>query len=81
MKAILAQLSKQANGYSNALQAHLKEVKEFTMTINNANYEPEVTEEGKKPFEEPKLSYVKPKLSEQGKVSQVTQSFFGSFSP
>ena len=35
----------------------------------------------KKPFETPKLSYVKPKLTKQGKVTQLTQSFFGSFSP
>ena len=35
----------------------------------------------KKRFEEPKLTYVKPKLNKQGKVEQVTQSFFGSFSP
>ena len=34
-----------------------------------------------KPFEQPKLTYIKPKLSKQGKVAQVTQSFFGSFSP
>ena len=38
-------------------------------------------DENKKPFEKPKLSYVKPKLNKQGKVAQVTQSFFGSFSP
>ena len=37
--------------------------------------------EPKKPFEKPKLNYVKPKLNKQGKVAQVTQSFFGSFSP
>lgn len=35
----------------------------------------------KKPFEQPKLTYVKPKLSKQGRVTHVTQSFFGSFSP
>ena len=38
-------------------------------------------EQQKKPFEEPKLTYIKPKLNKQGKVTQVTQSFFGSFSP
>jgi len=37
--------------------------------------------ESKKPFEAPKLTYIKPKLNKQGKVAQVTQSFFGSFSP
>lgn len=41
----------------------------------------EETSGEKKRFEEPKLTYVKPKLNKQGKVSQVTQSFFGSFSP
>jgi len=35
----------------------------------------------KRPFEQPKLSYVKPRLNKQGKVAQITQSFFGSFSP
>ena len=35
----------------------------------------------KKPFKTPKLTYLPPKLTKQGKVEQVTQSFFGSFSP
>ena len=35
-----------------------------------------------KPFEEPKLTYLTPKLSERGNVQDVTlQGFFGSFSP
>ena len=35
-----------------------------------------------KTFEEPKLSYLTPKLSERGNVQDVTlQGFFGSFSP
>lgn len=38
--------------------------------------------QSKKPFEEPKLTYVKPKLKKEGKVVNLTtQSFFGSFSP
>ena len=38
--------------------------------------------EDKKPFEEPKLTYLTPKLTERGNVQEVTlQGFFGSFSP
>lgn len=36
----------------------------------------------KKPFEEPELTYVPPKLEENGRVEEVTlQGFFGTFSP
>lgn len=36
----------------------------------------------RKPFEEPKLTYVPPKLETHGKVEDVTlQGFFGTFSP
>jgi len=42
----------------------------------------EITREGKKPFAEPKLTYVTPTLREQGKVTELTANgFFGSFSP
>ena len=38
--------------------------------------------EDKKPFDEPKLTYLTPKLTERGSVQEVTlQGFFGSFSP
>ena len=38
--------------------------------------------EDKKPFEEPKLIYLTPKLTKRGSVQEVTlQGFFGSFSP
>lgn len=52
-----------------------------TMHKNSNSHEASENEQMKKPFEEPKLTYVKPKLNKQGKVAQVTQSFFGSFSP
>jgi hypothetical protein len=36
----------------------------------------------KKPWQEPKLAYVEPKLTKQGKLEEVTgQGFFGGFSP
>ena len=37
--------------------------------------------EGKKKWQEPKLSFVKPKLTKHGKLEEVTGQFFGAFSP
>jgi hypothetical protein len=38
--------------------------------------------EGKKKWEEPKLSFVKPKLTKHGKLEEVTGgAFFGGFTP
>ena len=37
--------------------------------------------EGKKRWQEPKLSFVKPKLTKHGKLEEVTGQFFGAFSP
>ncbi len=37
--------------------------------------------DGKEPFEEPKLTFVKPKLVRHGSVSEVTAGFFGPFYP
>ena len=37
--------------------------------------------EGKEPFEEPKLTFVKPKLVRHGSVNEVTAGFFGTFYP
>ena len=37
--------------------------------------------EGKKRWQEPKLSFVKPKLTKHGKLDEVTGQFFGAFSP
>ena len=44
---------------------------------------PKLETQDRKRFEEPKLTYVQPKLEERGKVEEVTQQggFFGSFSP
>jgi hypothetical protein len=35
---------------------------------------------GKKPWQEPKLTFVEPKLTQHGKLEEVT-GFFGGFSP
>jgi hypothetical protein len=37
--------------------------------------------EGKKRWQEPKLGFVKPKLTKHGKLEEVTGQFFGGFSP
>jgi len=37
--------------------------------------------EGKKRWQEPKLSFVKPKLTKHGKLEDVTGQFFGGFTP
>ena len=36
---------------------------------------------GKKKWQEPKLGFVKPKLTKHGKLEEVTGQFFGAFSP
>jgi hypothetical protein len=36
---------------------------------------------GKKRWQEPKLAFVKPKLTKHGKLEEVTGQFFGAFSP
>jgi hypothetical protein len=37
---------------------------------------------GKKPWHEPKLTFVEPKLTEHGSLEKVTgEGFFGGFSP
>jgi hypothetical protein len=36
---------------------------------------------GKKKWQEPKLSFIKPKLTKHGKLEEVTGQFFGAFSP
>jgi hypothetical protein len=35
----------------------------------------------KKKWQEPKLGFVKPKLTKHGKLEEVTGQFFGAFSP
>jgi len=37
--------------------------------------------QGKKRWQEPKLRFVKPKLTQHGKLEEVTGQFFGAFSP
>ena len=36
---------------------------------------------GKKEWQEPKLAFVKPKLTKHGKLEEVTGQFFGAFTP
>jgi hypothetical protein len=35
----------------------------------------------KKPWQEPKLAFIKPKLIKHGKLEEVTGQFFGAFTP
>jgi len=35
----------------------------------------------REPWQEPKLTFVEPKLTEHGKLTEVTGQFFGAFSP
>jgi len=36
---------------------------------------------GKEPWQEPKLAYIEPKLTEHGELGAVTAGFFGGFTP
>ncbi len=36
---------------------------------------------GKQQWQEPKLAFVKPKLTKHGELKEVTAGFFGGFSP
>ena len=38
-------------------------------------------QEEKKPWEDPKLTFVEPKLTKHGELKEVTGQFFGGFSP
>ena len=37
--------------------------------------------ETKKPWQDPKLAFVEPKLTKQGELLEVTGQFFGAFTP
>jgi len=37
--------------------------------------------QNKKQWEEPKLTFVKPKLTKHGRLEEVTGQFFGAFTP
>jgi hypothetical protein len=37
--------------------------------------------EGKRKWQEPKLTFIKPKLTRHGRLEEVTGQFFGAFSP
>jgi len=36
---------------------------------------------GKAPWQEPKLTFIEPKLTKHGKLEEVTAGFFGGFTP
>jgi hypothetical protein len=36
---------------------------------------------GKQPWQEPKLTFIEPKLTKHGKLEEVTGAFFGGFTP
>jgi hypothetical protein len=36
---------------------------------------------GQQPWEEPKLTFVEPKLTKHGTLEEVTTAFFGGFTP
>jgi hypothetical protein len=38
-------------------------------------------ESGKQPWQEPKLTFVEPKLTKHGNLEEVTSAFFGGFTP
>jgi hypothetical protein len=38
-------------------------------------------ETGKQPWQEPKLTFVEPKLTKHDKLEEVTSAFFGGFTP
>jgi hypothetical protein len=42
---------------------------------------PPVSPADKKPWEEPKLTFVEPELTKHGKLDKITHGFFGTFSP
>jgi len=53
------------------------------LTQENEAEEPASSESsGKKPWQEPKLAFVEPKLTKHGTLEEVTgQGFFGGFTP
>ena len=45
------------------------------------NAPPDATTQDKRPWQEPKLTFVEPKLTRHGEVQHVTAGFFGTFVP
>jgi hypothetical protein len=43
--------------------------------------EEQASTDGKKKWQEPKLGFIKPKLTKHGKLEEVTGQFFGAFTP
>lgn len=49
---------------------------------NNSDAAAEADTQGKKPFIEPKLAFIEPKLTKHGDATKITQQgFFGTFTP
>jgi hypothetical protein len=58
----------------------------MTQKIENQNncHSDVITEaetQAKKPFLEPKLAFIEPKLTKHGDATKITQGFFGTFTP
>ncbi len=49
--------------------------------MNKKTFQAQKTADGKRLFEEPRLAYVKPKLTLHGDLCKVTAGSFGSFDP
>jgi hypothetical protein len=50
-------------------------------TVDRGQPGPEEPESGKHPWQEPKLTFVEPKLTTHGHLEAVTAGFFGGFTP
>jgi len=49
---------------------------------NNSDAAAEADTQSKKPFVEPKLAFIEPKLTKHGDATKIThQGFFGTFTP
>ena len=57
-----------------------KEKLEHLPQATTANESPDATA-GEKEWQEPKLTFVEPKLTRQGDFVEITGQFFGAFSP
>jgi hypothetical protein len=56
-------------------------VRDRGIQVNAALSAQEDGPQGKRPFVEPKLTFVEPKLVKHGDIVEVTKAFFGPFYP
>ena len=49
--------------------------------INSEATDTETSTETRKPFVDPKLAFIEPKLTKHGDATKITQGFFGTFNP